>query len=55
VPIARRAPSVPPAIAAIAERAMRKDPARRFRTAGEMRQALIAAMTPAPQYLAVAR
>jgi hypothetical protein len=55
VPVARRAPAVPPAVAAIVERAMRKDPAHRFPAAREMRQALIAAVTPAPRHLAVAR
>jgi hypothetical protein len=44
LPIGRRKPSVPRAVAAVVERAMRKDPLQRFRTAGEMRQALLAAV-----------
>jgi serine/threonine-protein kinase len=44
VPVARRNPQVPPALAAVVERAMRKDPAHRFHTADEMRAALLAAV-----------
>jgi pSer/pThr/pTyr-binding forkhead associated (FHA) protein len=44
VPIRMRKPSVPQAVAEVTERAMRKDPAQRFRTAEEMRQALLAAV-----------
>ncbi|HEX3759923.1 MAG TPA: protein kinase [Kofleriaceae bacterium] len=47
LPIARRKPSVPGAVAAVVERAMHKDPLQRFRTADEMRQALLAA-APGP-------
>ncbi|MBX3155341.1 MAG: protein kinase [Deltaproteobacteria bacterium] len=43
VPIARRRSTVPAAIAAVAERALRKDPAQRYASAAEMRAALIAA------------
>ncbi len=43
LPIARRKPSVPEAVAAVVKRAMHKDPRRRFRTAEDMRQALLAA------------
>jgi serine/threonine-protein kinase len=44
VPIRRRKPSVPQAVAGVVERAMHKDPAQRYRTAEEMRQALLAAV-----------
>lgn len=43
LPIARRKPSLPGAVAAVVERALHKDPLQRFQTAGEMRQALLAA------------
>jgi pSer/pThr/pTyr-binding forkhead associated (FHA) protein len=43
VPLARRKPSVPGAVAAVVERAMHKDPRQRFRTATDMQQALLAA------------
>ena len=55
VPIASRKPTVPGAIAAIAERAMRKDPAQRFAGAVEMRRALVAALDAMPQHRAVGR
>jgi serine/threonine protein kinase len=49
MPVARRKPSVPRAVAAVVERAMHKEPLQRFRTAGDMRQALLAAVSdPAP-------
>jgi pSer/pThr/pTyr-binding forkhead associated (FHA) protein len=41
VPIQRRAPEVPPQIAQAVERALAKDPAHRWATAEEMRQALL--------------
>jgi serine/threonine-protein kinase len=44
VPVFKRSPQVPHAVAVVIERAMRKDPARRFHSAGEMRQALYIAM-----------
>jgi len=44
VPVAIRRPSVPPAIAAVAERAMHKRPEQRFGSAEEMRLALLAAV-----------
>ena len=40
VPIRRRAPDTPPAIAAVVERALARDPARRFADAREMGRAL---------------
>ena len=56
VPLRRRAPDTPPAIAAIVERALARDPARRFPDAREMgralteaREALVGAtLAPAP-------
>jgi serine/threonine-protein kinase len=41
VPLQRRAPEVPPQIAQAVERALAKDPAQRWATAEEMRQALL--------------
>lgn len=46
-PLAEAAPSVPPAVVAVVERAMAADPSQRFETASEMRLALIAATDPA--------
>lgn len=40
VPIAERCPALPAALAAVIDRAMQKDPARRFRSAGELVSAL---------------
>lgn len=48
VPLQRRKPTIPPAIAMVAEHAMRKDPSRRFASANEMRAALIAALQREP-------
>ncbi len=42
VPLRQRAPEVSPALAAAVEKALEKDPARRYRTAEEMRRALLA-------------
>ena len=44
VPISERRPSVPPAIAAVAERALKKDPAQRHPSAKAMGDALAAAL-----------
>jgi hypothetical protein len=44
IPITRRKPSVPSAVAAVVERAMNKDPRQRFQAAEDMRQALLAAV-----------
>lgn len=44
VPIAQRLPEIPLRVAAVIETAMAKDPALRWRTAGEMREALLRAM-----------
>ena len=43
VPVRQRKPTVPAALAAVAERAMKKDPAQRFANAEDMRRALIGA------------
>jgi serine/threonine-protein kinase len=47
-PIRQLRPEVPPALAAVVARAMEKDPARRFQSAYEMRQALASAMGADP-------
>ena len=44
VPIAQRQPQIPLRVAAVIETAMAKDPQMRWRTAGEMREALLRAM-----------
>jgi serine/threonine-protein kinase len=44
IPLLRRAPEVPPAIADIVERALAKDPAQRWATAEAMRAALMQAL-----------
>jgi len=44
IPIAQRLPQIPLRVAAVIETAMAKDPALRWRTAGEMREALLRAM-----------
>ena len=43
IPLRILLPRLPQAVAAVAERALRKDPAHRFASAGEMRTALVAA------------
>ena len=43
VPIQQRKPSIPTPLATAIERSMRKDPTQRYRDAGEMRRALLAA------------
>jgi eukaryotic-like serine/threonine-protein kinase len=45
VPITRRLPEVPLRVAAVIETAIAKEPAMRWRTAGEMREALLRAMS----------
>jgi len=45
IPINQRMPEIPLRVAAVIETAMAKDPALRWRTAGEMREALLRAMS----------
>jgi serine/threonine-protein kinase len=44
VPLVSRARDIPPALAAVIERALEKEPEKRWTTAGEMRKALLAAV-----------
>ncbi|MGW1158653.1 protein kinase domain-containing protein [Streptomyces sp. NPDC002519] len=46
-PVSRLRPQVPPAVAAVIQRALRKDPAERFADAGQMRAALTEALAQA--------
>lgn len=44
VPLLERDPAIPPGLAAVAERALQKDPGERFASADEMRQAVLKAL-----------
>ncbi len=45
VPLVQRLPEIPPRVAAVIETALAKEPAMRWRTAGEMREVLIRALS----------